>query len=148
VDAILLHGTRLVLVKRGARPFLGRYALPGGGVEWSERLEDAVVREVREETGLESEVQRLLGVYGDPHRDPRGHTISIAYVLRSTGGSLTAGSDAAGTRLVAPSRVPHLAFDHDRIVRDYRRTVGRTLTGSAPWDATAPSRGPARTRSR
>src|SRR5947209_8597225 len=97
VDAVLLHEDKLVLVRRGKPPFRGRYALPGGGVEFGERLEEAVEREVLEETGLESEVMRLLGVYGDPGRDPRGHTISIAYVLRSIGGTLMAGSDAAAT---------------------------------------------------
>ena len=75
VDAVLLHEDKLVLVRRGKPPFRGRYALPGGGVEFGERLEEAVEREVLEETGLESEVMRLLGVYGDPGRDPRGHTI-------------------------------------------------------------------------
>ena len=125
VDAILLHGGKLVLVKRGTPPFLGKYALPGGGLEWGERLEDAVEREVFEETGLASEVVRLMGVYGDPGRDPRGHTISVAYVLRSFGGELRAGSDAAGTKLVAIGRVPPLAFDHSKIVADYRRSLRR-----------------------
>lgn len=123
VDAVLLHRGELVLVRRGRPPFLGKLALPGGALEFGERLEDAVEREVLEETGLNAEVVRLLGVYGDPGRDPRGHTISIAYVLRSIGGEPTAGTDAAGTRLVSVSRVPRLAFDHDRIVADYRRSI-------------------------
>ncbi len=123
VDAILLHRGKLVLVKRGRPPFLGKFALPGGALEFGERLEDAVEREVLEETGLDAEVERLLGVYGDPGRDPRGHTISVAYVLRSIGGEPTAGTDAAATRLVPVNRVPRLAFDHDRIVADYRRTI-------------------------
>jgi 8-oxo-dGTP diphosphatase len=123
VDAVLLHRGKLVLVKRGRPPFLGRYALPGGALEFGERLEDAVEREVVEETGLDAEVERLLGVYGAPDRDPRGHTISIAYVLRSVGGELRAGTDAAATKLVPPTRVPKLAFDHDRIVSEYRTTL-------------------------
>jgi len=142
VDAVLLHEGRLVLVRRGKPPFRGRYALPGGGVEVGERLEEAVEREVLEETGLESEVMRLLGVYGDPGRDPRGHTISIAYVLRSIGGTLMAGSDAAATKLASPTRVPSLAFDHDRIVADYRRS----LTSRRRADATPRVRARARTR--
>lgn len=139
VDAILLHEGDIVLVRRGKEPFLGRYALPGGFVEFGERLEDAVEREVLEETGLAAEVERLLGVYGDPGRDPRGHTISVAYVLRSFGGMLRASSDAAAVRLVPPTRVPKLAFDHDRIVGDY-------LTSTRRVSSTAPSRGPARSR--
>lgn len=124
VDAVLVHGGRVVLVKRGRPPFLGRFALPGGGVEFGEPLEDAVRREVLEETGLQAEVVRLLGVYGAPDRDPRGHTISVAYVLRSVGGRLRAGTDAAATRLVPADRMPPLAFDHAAIVADYRRSRG------------------------
>lgn len=123
VDAIVLHAGKIVLVRRGKEPFRGRYALPGGFVERGERLEDAVEREVWEETGLQCEVVRLLGVYGDPGRDPRGHTISVAYVLQSYGGSLRAGTDAAATKLVSPGRVPKLAFDHSAIIKDYRATV-------------------------
>ena len=123
VDAVLLHRQKLVLVRRGKEPFKGWYALPGGFLEFGERMEDAVEREVQEETGLDAEVERLLGVYGDPGRDPRGHTISVAYVLRSLGGAPKAGTDAAATKLVAVSRVPPLAFDHSRILADYRRSL-------------------------
>lgn len=129
VDAVVLHEGKIVLVRRGKEPFRGRYALPGGFLEWGERLEDAVEREVWEETGLQCEVVRLLGVYGDPDRDPRGHTISVAFVLRPYGGRRKAGTDAAGTKLVSPSRVPRMAFDHNRIVRDFvaseRADIGR-----------------------
>ncbi len=125
VDGLLLHRGKLVLVRRGGDPFKGKYALPGGFVEFGERLEDAMEREVLEETGLLAEVERLLGVYGDPGRDPRGHTISVAYVLSSYGGAVRAGSDAAATELVRPDRVPRLAFDPNRIVADYRKSLGR-----------------------
>jgi len=144
VDAVLLHRGKLVLVRRGREPFRGMYALPGGFVEFGERLEDAVEREVLEETGLHAEVERLLGVYGDPGRDPRGHTISVAYVLNSVGGGLAAGTDAAAARLVPPDRVPTLAFDHDAILADYRKTV----TGRRPSASISPSRARAGTRSR
>ena len=123
VDAIVELDRKLVLVRRGKAPFKGMYALPGGFVEFGERLEDAVEREVLEETGLQCEVERLLGVYGNPGRDPRGHTISIAYVLRSFGGNLRAGSDAAGTALVATTKVPRLSFDHNVIVSEYRKDI-------------------------
>ena len=131
VDAVLLHRGKLVLVRRGKEPFKGRYALPGGFLEFGERLEDGVEREVLEETGLQAEVERLLGVYGDPGRDPRGHTISVAYVLRSFGGELRAGSDAAATKAVPIDRVPRLAFDHDRILADYRKAPRATSAVSA-----------------
>lgn len=124
VDAVLLHDGKLVLVLRRNAPFKGKYALPGGFVEFGEALEDAVRREVREETGLAAVVQRLLGVYGGPDRDPRGHTISVAYVLHSTGETPRAGSDAAATKLVRARIIPHLAFDHSTILKDYLRTLG------------------------
>ena len=143
VDAIVIHGRKLVLVRRGNEPFRGMLALPGGFVEFGESLEEAVRREVREETGLETRVERLLGVYGDPGRDPRGHTISVAYVLRSVGGELRAATDAAAAKSVAVGRVPRLAFDHDRIVADFRK-----LRGRRPGAATSPSRGRGGTRLR
>lgn len=141
VDAVLFHERKLVLVRRGKEPFRDWYALPGGFVEFGERLEDAVEREVFEETGLAAEVERLVGVYGEPGRDPRGHTISVAYVLHSNGGTLKAATDAAAVKLVPPTRVPKLAFDHDRIVADFLRSTRRA-------SSTSPSRGPARIRGR
>lgn len=144
VDAILIHAGRLVLVERGKEPFRGRLALPGGFVEFGEPPERAVLREVAEETGIEAEVERLLGVYGDPDRDPRGHTISVAYVLRSLCGALRAATDAKATALVSLGRVPNLAFDHNAIVDDYRQT----LTSSRRGAATSPSRGRAGSRAR
>ena len=119
VDAVVLHRGKLVLVRRGKEPFKGQYALPGGFLEFGERLEDGVEREVAEETGLLAEVERLLGVYGNPGRDPRGHTISVAYVLSSFGGRLKAATDAAAVALVEFKAVPRLAFDHDKIVEDF-----------------------------
>ncbi len=71
--------------------------MPGGIVEYGERLEDCVVREVREETGLETRVLRLIGIFSDPGRDPRGHFVSAFYELERTGGELLAGDDAAET---------------------------------------------------
>src|SRR3989442_14142994 len=70
-------------------------ALPGGFVELGETTVEAVVREVREETGLETSVKRLVGVFSDPKRDPRGHVISIVYELDAVGGRPEGGSEAA-----------------------------------------------------
>ena len=120
VDGLVVHGDKLVTVRRGHEPFRGMLALPGGFVELGEPVEDAVVREVREETGLETHVVRLVGVFSDPNRDPRGHVVSVAYVLEETGGRLRAGSDAAEVVLVNPDDVPPMAFDHREIVRRWR----------------------------
>jgi len=121
VDALILIDNRLVLVRRGNEPFKGRLALPGGFVEFGETTEQAVVREVLEETGLHTKVSRLLGVYSTPYRDPRGHTVSAVYVVRKTGGNLRSGSDAAAVKLVPLSKIPRLAFDHSDIVADFKK---------------------------
>lgn len=119
VDGILFQDGKVVAIVRRNEPFRGRPALPGGFVELGEGTEAALVREVLEETGLETRVVRLVGVYSDPDRDPRGHVVSIVYELEATGGSLKAGSDASGIVLVDPSAPPRMAFDHNEILRQW-----------------------------
>ena len=108
---------RLLLIRRASDPYEGQWALPGGFVEVGETLEDAAVREAGEETGLEVEVVRLVGVYSDPARDPRGHNVSCAYLARAREGEPSAASDAAETSFLDPSTV-ELAFDHEKIISD------------------------------
>jgi len=127
VDALIMIDGKLVLVKRGREPFKGHYALPGGHVEYGEMTEEAVKREVLEETSLKTRVSSLFGVYSEPDRDPRGHTVSVVYELKKVGGKLRSGSDAAEVELVHPSRVPRLAFDHSEIVADFREKLRRKL---------------------
>lgn len=121
VDGLVPVDGKLVAVIRRNPPFQGMPALPGGFLELGETMEQGVVREVREETGLETRVLRLVGVYSDPTRDPRGHTVTAAYALERTGGELRAASDAKDIALLDPDRLPRMAFDHARIVADWRR---------------------------
>ncbi|MGQ0798082.1 MAG: NUDIX domain-containing protein [Methanobacteriota archaeon] len=121
VDAILVHDGRLVAVIRANEPFRGLPALPGGFVGLGETAVEAVVREVREETGLGTRVRHLVGAYSDPSRDPRGHVVSVVYELERTGGDLRAGSDAARLTFLDPDAPGEMAFDHARIVADWRR---------------------------
>lgn len=118
---------RPIVVIRRAHPPLG-HALPGGFVDIGETVEHAAVREAREETGLDVDLVALLGVYSDPARDPRGHTVAIVYVATARGEPV-AGDDAAGILVTDPQAAPPLVADHDRIVADYvawRRAAGRS----------------------
>lgn len=124
-DGIIFHEEKIVLIKRGKEPFKGMYALPGGIVEYGERVEDCVVREIREETGLETEVMNLVGVYSEPERDPRGHFITIAFNLRVLGGKLHSGDDATDVSLFELDSLPDLAADHLSIIKDALLVRGR-----------------------
>jgi 8-oxo-dGTP diphosphatase len=118
VDGVLIEKEKILLVKRLKDPFKGMWALPGGFVELNETVEEAVIREVKEETGIEAEILRLVGVYSDPKRDPRGHVISIAFLLRRAGGELKAGDDAERVAFHPLKELPPMAFDHRKIIED------------------------------
>ena len=118
-DGLIVIDDELVLIRRKFYPFEGKLALPGGMVEYDERVEDAVRREMKEETGLDVEIVKLLGVYSEPGRDPRGHVISAAYVLKRVGGELRSGDDAKAIELVDIDDIPDLAFDHNEIIKDF-----------------------------
>jgi len=109
---------RLLLVRRRNPPFQGQFALPGGFVEYGEETEAAASRELNEETGLRARALHLVGVYSRPDRDPRGHTISVAYLIAADAQSPQAGDDAASAEFRADWRELKLAFDHNQIVAD------------------------------
>ena len=117
VDVVIPSEGRVVLIRRGSDPFEGQWALPGGFVEVGETVEEAAVREAAEETGLAVELARLVGVYSDPGRDPRGHNVSVAFLARVLSGELSAATDASEAALLDPDAV-ELAFDHRGIIAD------------------------------
>jgi 8-oxo-dGTP diphosphatase len=117
VDVVIPSEKGVVLVRRGSEPYEGQWALPGGFVEVGETVEQAAVREAAEETGLAVEVSRLAGVYSEPDRDPRGHNVSVAFLVRVLSGQMQAASDAAEVKVLDPGSV-ELAFDHARIISD------------------------------
>lgn len=120
VDAVILDGDSVVLIKRKNEPFKGEWALPGGFVDAGERVEDAVMREALEETSLVVRITGLMGVYSDPGRDPRGHTVSVVFLCEKIGGSLNACDDASAIELFKLEELPVLAFDHNLILKDTR----------------------------
>ena len=117
VDVVIPSEKGVVLVRRGSEPYEGQWALPGGFVEVGETVGQAAVREAAEETGLAVEISRLVGVYSEPDRDPRGHNVSVAFLARVLSGQMQAASDAADVDVLDPASV-ELAFDHDRIISD------------------------------
>jgi 8-oxo-dGTP diphosphatase len=109
---------KIVLVERGVEPFKGKWAVPGGGVEIGETVENAARREAKEETGLDIKLKKVVGIYSDPHRDPRGHTVSIVYLAEPVGGELKADTDAADAIITDDFANRDLAFDHRKMLQD------------------------------
>ncbi|KAB2920596.1 MAG: NUDIX hydrolase [Hyphomicrobiaceae bacterium] len=124
VDCVVFDAAvRLLLVRRRNPPFQGAYALPGGFVEIGETVEQAGRRELFEETGISVGRLRLIGVYSDPDRDPRGHICSVAFLARVRRAEPTAGDDAEAALWVSNRRKLSLAFDHRKIVADASRLL-------------------------
>ncbi len=112
-----MEGGRVLLVERGQEPQKGWWSLPGGALELGERLEDAIRREVQEETGLEVEVLSVAGVFERIFRDAEGrpeyHYVLIDYFCRAAGGTLRPATDVSRVAWVARAELP-----------DYRLTEG------------------------
>ncbi len=107
----------LLLIRRKNDPFKGKWALPGGFVDENEGLKDAAIRELEEETGLKITDLQQLGAFGKPHRDPRHHTVSVAYVgFASEDAQAIGADDADEAKWFSVKNLPELAFDHADIV--------------------------------
>lgn len=109
---------KIILIKRKNDPYQGFWALPGGMVEEDETVEEAAVREAKEETGVRIELKRLVGVYSDPDRDPRGRVVSVTYLAKSVSGDPQAADDAAELTLTEDFFGMKLAFDHEQMLKD------------------------------
>lgn len=119
VDCVVVDAEgRVLLIERRNAPFKGRWALPGGFVDLGESVEDACRRELLEETGVRAGRLTLVGVYSKPGRDPRGPTVSIAYLTRVGRRRATASDDAVAAVWRDDWKRLDLAFDHKRIIRN------------------------------
>jgi len=127
VDGVVLHRQNhypeentcsVLLIERGRDPFKGRHALPGGFVDYGEDINNAINREIHEETGLQGLPFRQFRTFGHPGRDPRGHTVSVVYVAMVIGElpEVTGGDDAVHAAWFPITRLPDLAFDHAQIL--------------------------------
>jgi 8-oxo-dGTP diphosphatase len=123
VDGVVLatgpDARRLVLlIERGGEPFRGSWALPGGFVDYGEDIDRAIDREIAEETGLAGLEFRQFHTFGQPGRDPRGHTVSVVYLAEIDGPppAVAGGDDAAAAAWHPVDDLPALAFDHDEIL--------------------------------
>lgn len=122
VDIVLLHRTadeiEVLLIKRAREPFEGEWAFPGGFVGKDESLEAAAARELAEETGLTGIQLEQIGAFGDPGRDPRGHTVSVVFAgVLEERAMVSAGDDASEAAWYSALEPPKLAFDHRKILR-------------------------------
>jgi 8-oxo-dGTP diphosphatase len=122
VDAVILVNdkTALVLIRRRKPPFQGELALPGGFVDIGETVENACIREAKEETNINIKIMRLIGVFSDPKRDPRGHNVTIAFLCEpiTDNEKPKAMDDAAAIEIIPLSKISslNLAFDHKEII--------------------------------
>jgi ADP-ribose pyrophosphatase YjhB (NUDIX family) len=120
VDIIIEVEGGIVLIERKNPPH--GWAIPGGFVDYGETVEAAAVREAKEETGLDVRLTGLLGVYSDPSRDPRHHTISTVFFASATGQPI-ADDDAVDAGVFTEDTLPNdIVFDHREILADYFRT--------------------------
>lgn len=130
IDLIIEKNEKILLIERKYEPFKGKWALPGGFIDYGkETLEKAAVREGGEETSLKIKLKDLefFGVYSSPNRDPRGHIISHVYIVKKYSGELKANDDAKQVRWFPLYELPKLAFDHKKIINDYRKWSKKCL---------------------
>jgi 8-oxo-dGTP diphosphatase len=131
------ESAEIVIEKRGRDPFKDFYALPGGHVNYGETVENAALRELKEECAITASLKGILGVYSDPKRDPRGQRISTAFIADYSGGNLNAGDDAAYAEWIELDELLEgerkIAFDHRKILEDYRKWLKQK--GSTFWSS-------------
>jgi ADP-ribose pyrophosphatase YjhB (NUDIX family) len=126
VDTIIQRDSQILFVKRKRDPFKEHFVFPGGFVNEGEKVEDAALREVKEETSLSVELVDILGVYSDPSRDPRGHVMSTVFIGKISDNDKNeakAGDDAGAIQWIDLEDVDNkiFGFDHKTIISDYKK---------------------------
>ncbi len=122
VDIIIQYKDGIVLIERKNFPF--GWAIPGGFVDYGESLEDAAIREAKEETNLDVTLIKQFHTYSEPGRDPRQHTISTVFIAKVENGSLKGKDDALEAKIFNKNNLPEkIAFDHRKILKDFFKSV-------------------------
>ena len=114
---------QVLLIERGIEPFKGKWAFPGGFLNMDETAGEGAMRELKEETGLETAYIEQFNTYSEPGRDPRERVITIAHYALVRIQEVKGGDDAAKAQWFPIDEVPQLAFDHDKILRDAMRKL-------------------------
>jgi len=119
-DCIAEKDGKILVVKRRIPPFFGKYGFPGGHLKYGEKVEDCVVRETYEETGVKVVPYEILGVYSGGNRDPRGHVVSIVFVCKPLSKKTKNSFEGSAEWIeIKKLRSLDLAFDHNKILEDY-----------------------------
>ena len=141
VDAIVRNELGdIIIERRGREPFLGKYAIPGGHVEYGETVEGAVSREIQEECGIKIRIKSILGVYSGTKRDPRGSSITIVFIADALQNNIRAGDDAKTVEWMGLNKVgalgkEQLAFDHFFILKHYFDWTNLGFPSSTFWSS-------------
>ena len=123
VDGIILKDNKILLTKRVIHPFQGYWVLPGGHVDYGERVEEALRREMKEETGVSLKIKKLFGVYSDPKRDPRYHTTSVVYLCEKGAEKIKLNQESSEFKYFSFKNLPQkIGFDHRKIINDFKKS--------------------------
>lgn len=119
VDGIVFTKDKKIIIIQRKNPPLG-YALPGGFVEYGETTEHALIREIKEEIGVQVKIREIAGVMSEPKRDPRGHIISIVYIADVIGGKPKSGDDAKSVKVMKLEAAKKLKMvaGHDKFLQN------------------------------
>lgn len=121
IDAVIIKDGKVLLIQRGVEPNKGFWGTPGGHVDWDESVEDAVRREVKEETNLDVTSMKLVGVYSDPKRHPK-QVINLVHLVHVADGALQHGDDTTDAQWFDLNHLPEqMALDHRQNISDARK---------------------------